>query len=192
VRSLPPRALALLLTLAACDAVKIERTPREFYSQRDPARIDQREDDREIRARVRNFAEALGNGNRARALTALNPAEGVLVIGSDASGGVARIGIHGLALALDSVVLPENAVARTPDLRVEVGLRESTGWFSTPIEFIELGTPSQAPRWLRASGVFRHVAGEWELVQIHLSHPYTAPLAGDSAGADSTRRRPRE
>jgi hypothetical protein len=185
VRRLLPFALAPLLALSACDWVKIERTPREFYSQRDPARMDQRDDDREIRDRVRNFAEALGNGNRGRALTALNPNEEVLVIGSDASGGVARIGVRGLAEALDSLALPTAAIARTPDLRVMVGLRETTGWFSAPIEFIRVGGPPGGPRWLRASGVFHHDRGEWRLVQIHLSPPTLPPA--DSAAADSSR-----
>jgi hypothetical protein len=177
-------AAALLATLAACDFVKVERTPRSFYTQRDPARIDQQEAASEIRARVRNFAEELGRGNRSRALTAINPTEDVLVIGSDASGGVARIGTRGLAEALDSIPLPGPAVARTPDLRVEVGLREQTGWFSTPIQFVGAG-PATPDQWLRASGVFSQDRGEWKLVQIHLSRPFVQP---DTTRADTARR----
>jgi len=176
--------------------MKVERTPRSFYTQRDPARIDQQEAASEIRARVRNFAEEMGRGNRARAMTAINPTEDVLVIGSDAAGGVARIGVRGLAAALDSVPVPAPAVARTPDLRVEVGLREQTGWFSTPIQFI--GAASSAPdQWLRASGVFSQDRGDWKLVQIHLSRAYVAPATTradsarrDTAANDSTGRRP--
>jgi hypothetical protein len=182
-------AAAALLALAGCDFMKVERTPRTFYTQRDPARIDQQEAASEIRARVRNFAEEMGRGNRARAMTAINPTEDVLVIGSDASGGVARIGVRGLAEALDSVPVPAPAVARTPDLRVEVGLREQTGWFSTPIQFI--GAGSAAPdQWLRASGVFSQDRGDWKLVQIHISRAYVAPDTTRAAGArrDSARR----
>ncbi|HEX6748402.1 MAG TPA: nuclear transport factor 2 family protein [Longimicrobium sp.] len=192
MRRLFPAAAAALLSLAACDLVKVERTPRGFYTQRDPARIDQQEAASEIRARVRNFAEELGRGNRTRAITAINPTEDVLVIGSDASGGVARIGVRGLAEALDSVAVPAPSVARTPDLRVEVGLREQTGWFSTPIQFIAPGAAGPE-QWLRASGVFSQDRGDWKLVQIHLSRPWVAPdtTRADSARGDSQRVTPR-
>lgn len=180
----PSAAAALLLALAGCDWVQVERTPSQFYSQRDPARVDQRDDSRELRARVRNFADELARGHRDRALTALNPSEGVLVIGAEEGSGVARIGVRGLADALDSAGIASPAVARTPDLRVEVGLRESTGWFSAPIQFMTLrsGAP---PQWLRVSGVFAQQKGEWKLVEIHLSRPRPA---SDAARADSVRR----
>lgn len=179
----PALAAAALLALSACDLVKVERTPRGFYTQRDPARIDQQDAASEVRARVRNFADELARGNRGRALSALNPTEDVLVIGADQGDGVARIGPRGLAQALDSIVVPAPAVARTTDLRVQVGLHENTGWFSTPIAFLPVrpGTPTE---WLRASGVYAQDRGEWKLVQLHLSRPFIAP---DSAGADTTR-----
>jgi len=191
----PLRAvLAALVALSACDWVKVERTPSQFYSQRDPARVDQRDDSRELRARVRNFADELARGHRDRALTALNPSEGVLVIGPEEGSGVAQIGVGGLAAALDSAWIPTPAVARTPDLRVEVGLRESTGWFSAPIQFMTLAAGS-TPQWLRVSGVFAQQKGEWKLVEIHLSRPQAvagAPRPGaaraDTARGDSARR----
>lgn len=179
MRRLIAAAPLLLLALAACDLVKVERTPASFYTQRDPAHIDQQDDSREIRARVSNFAAELGRGHRGRALAALNPVDSVLVIGSDASTGMARIGPAGLAEALDSVGIATPAVARTPDLRVQVRAKENTGWFSTPIEFIPT-SGSGAPAEMRASGVFTQDRGEWKLVQLHLSRPYVAP--------DTTRR----
>ena len=184
-------ALLLLLALSGCDWVKVERTPSQFYNQRDPARVDQRDDARELRARVRNFADELARGHRDRALTALNPSEGVLVIGAEEGSGVAQIGVRGLARALDSAAVPTPAVARTPDLRVEVGLRERTGWFSAPIQFMTL-SPGSAAQWLRVSGVFAQEKGEWMLVEIHLSRPYAAPDTprADSATNDSARRGP--
>jgi hypothetical protein len=187
----PTAATALLLALAGCDWVKVERTPSQFYNQRDPARVDQRDDSRELRARVRNFADELARGHRDRALTALNPSEGVLVIGAGEGSGVARIGVRGLADALDSAGISAPAVARTPDLRVEVGLRERTGWFSAPIQFMTL-TPGSAAQWLRVSGVFAQQKGEWQLVEIHLSRPWAAPSAAraDSARGDSAGRPP--
>lgn len=181
-------ALALTLALPACDWVKVERTPRQFYTQRDPARLDPQDDGRELRARLRNFADEMAQGRRNRALTALNPSEDVLVIGAMEGDGVARIGVRGLAAALDSAGIATPAVARTPDLRVEVASRATAGWFSAPIQFLMLGD-STPPRWLRVSGVFAQQGGEWKLVEIHLSRPYTAPAgtAPDSAAADSAR-----
>lgn len=173
---------AALVALSACDLVKVERTPRGFYTQRDPGRIDQQEGAAELRARVRNFADELGQGDRGRAIAALNPTEDVLVMGSGISDGVGRIGRRALALALDSLGVTTPANAQTTDLRVQVGLRESTGWFSTPIRFMA-GT--REPEWLRASGVYAQDRGEWKLVQIHLSRPYVVP---DTARADSARR----
>lgn len=183
-------ASAALLSLAAC---KVERTPREFYTQRDPAVVDQKEAAGEIRARVRSFAEELGRGDRAGAAEALLPQEGVLVIGVDAHDGVTRIGPAGLAQALDSVELPVPSVARTPDLQVQVGLRDGTGSFSTPIELMPASGGD--PVALRASGVFAQQGGQWRLVQIHLSRPWTRPdtaaVRGDTAHharGDSARR----
>jgi hypothetical protein len=183
VRRPLPAALAALLALSACDWVKVERTPSQFYNARDPARVDQRDDSRELRARVRNFADELARGHRDRALTALNPSEGVLVIGPDEGNGMAQIGVRGLAAALENARVPAPAVARTPDLRVEVALRESTGWFSAPIQFMTLA-PGAPPQWLRVSGVFAQQKGEWKLVEIHLSLPHAAP---DATRTDTTR-----
>ncbi|HET7230995.1 MAG TPA: nuclear transport factor 2 family protein [Longimicrobium sp.] len=189
-----PAIAAALLALSACDLVKVERTPRGFYTQRDPARIDQQDASSEVRARVRNFAGELARGNRNRALAALNPTEDVLVIGSDAGDGVARIGLRGLAQALDSVSVPSPAFARTTDLRVQVGLHENTGWFSTPIAFMPMRAGGTT-EWLRASGVYTQDRGEWKLVQLHLSRPFVAPdttradsASTDSARADTTRK----
>lgn len=178
-------AAALGLALSACDFVKVERTPRTFYTQREPARVDPQEDARELRARLRNFADELSHGNTARALTALNPSDDVLVIGAMEGDGVARMGVRGLATAIDSAGVPVPSVARLPDLRVQVASRETTGWFSAPIQFLTLATPAP-PQWLRATGVFARQQGEWRLVEIHLSRPSAAPA--DSAAADSARR----
>jgi hypothetical protein len=191
VRHLVPAIAAVtVLALSACDLVKVERTPRGFYTQRDPARIDQQDASSELRARVRNFADELAQGNRNRAIAALNPNEDVLVIGADGGDGVARIGVRGLAMALDSVVVPAPAVARTTDLRVAVGLRETNGWFSTPIQFIPVGGGARQVEWLRVSGVYTQDRGEWRLVQIHLSRPFVRPdtATADSAKGDTAKR----
>jgi len=185
VRRLLTAGLGLALALSACDVVKVERTPRQFYTQREPARVDPQNDASELRARIRNFADELAHGNRGRALTALNPSDDVLVIGSLEGDGVARIGVRGLVAALDSAGITVPSVARTPDLRVQVVSRETAGWFSAPIQFIQLGSPAPA-QWLRVSGVYAQQQGEWKLVEVHFSRPWTPPA--DSAAADSARR----
>lgn len=185
MRRLLTATLALALPLSACDLVKVERTPRQFYTQREPARVDPQNDASELRARIRNFADELAHGNRGRALTALNPSEDVLVIGALEGDGVARIGVRGLAAALDSAGISAPAVARAPDLRVQVVSRETTAWFSAPLQFMTLGS-AQPAQWLRLSGVYSREQGDWRLVEVHLSRPWAAPA--DSAAADSTKR----
>ena len=48
--------------------------------------------------------------------------------------------------------------------------------------FLDAGTPLEAPRYLRASGIYKQDRGEWRLVQLHLSRPFVAP---DTTRADS-------
>jgi hypothetical protein len=182
---------AMLLALAAC---KVERTPRGFYTQRDPGIVERQEAEGEIRDRVRNFAEDLGRGDRADAVEALVPVDLAQVIGVDGNGGLNRLGARGLMQALDSVALPAPAVARTPDLQVQVGLREGMGSFATHVELLPMGAGS-SPLRLRATGIFIRDRGAWRLSQIHLSHALLPPAdtaaadttAGDTAAADTTR-----
>jgi len=176
-------AAALLLpALAAC---KVERTPREFYTQRNPARIDQQEAAGEIRDRVRNFAEDLGRGDRAGAVEALAPLDLALVIGVADQAGLTRLGRAGLAAELDTLQLPVPAVARTPDLAVQVGLTDGMGWFSTHLELLPVAGAAREPMRLRASGVFTRDRGEWRLSALHLSRGEPPPAAADSLAADS-------
>lgn len=176
-------AAACVMALAAC---KVEPTPRGFYMERDPGVVEQQESAGEIRGRVRSFAESLGRGDRADAVEALAPVDLAQVIGEDVNSGLTRIGPMGLRSALDSMTLPAPAVARTPDLTVQVGLREGMGAFSTHIELLPAG--GQPPLRLRATGVFTRDRGEWRLAQMHLSRPWTPPdtARADTADADTT------
>ncbi|HEX8697139.1 MAG TPA: nuclear transport factor 2 family protein [Longimicrobium sp.] len=172
---------ALLLALAAC---KVERTPPGFYKERDPGRVEQQDAAGEIRVRVRSFADGLGRGDRADAVDALYPLDLAQVVGVDGNARLTRLGPVGLRQALDSLSLPAPAVARTPDLAVQVGLREGMGWFSTHLELLPTGAPAREPLWLRASGVFTRDRGAWRLAQLHLSRAWQPP---DTTSADTTR-----
>lgn len=174
-------AAACLLALSAC---KVERTPRDFYTERDPGVVEQQESAGEIRGRVRSFAESLGRGDRADAVEALAPVDLAQVIGADVNSNLTRIGPAGLRSALDSMALPGPSVARTPDLAVQVGLREGMGWFSTHVEL--LPASARPPVRLRLTGVFTRDRGEWRLAQMHLSRPWTPPAPADPADADTT------
>ena len=180
------RRLALFVALLALSACKVEPTPREFYTQRDPARVERQEGSDEIRARVRSFAESLARGDRAGAAEALGATQLTEVVGVDANSGVQRMGPVGLAAALAELRAPTPAFARTPDLRVDVSGRGLVGWFSTHLELLSPTGPLQAAEQLRVSGVFQRDRGEWRLAQIHFSRPARpAPAAPDSAGGDA-------
>jgi SnoaL-like domain len=77
--------------------------------------------------------------------------------------------------ALALVRGPVPAVARTPDLRVEVSSEGLVGWFSTHVELLPTDQPLQNAVQMRASGVFRRDRGEWRLLQIQLSRPHETP-----------------
>lgn len=182
MRHLAPAAL--LLALAAC---QVERTPPEFYRERNPGLVEQQDAEGEIRVRVRNFAEGLGRGDRGDAVDAVYPLDLAQVIGVDDNRHLTRIGPLGLRQALDTLQLPAPAVARTPDLQVRVSLREGLGSFSTHLELLPVGTPAREPLWLRASGVFTRDRGAWRLAQLHLSRAWQPPdtASTDTAGADT-------
>jgi len=176
---------AMLLALAAC---KVERTPRGFYTQRDPGIVERQEAEGEIRDRVRNFAEHLGRGDRADAVEAVAPMDLAQVIGVDGNGGINRLGPNGLMQALDSVALPAPAVARTPHLQVQVGLQEGMGSFSTHVELLPMDAGTR-PLRMRATGIFVRDRGSWRLSQIHLSHALVPPPApADTAASDTAAR----
>jgi ketosteroid isomerase-like protein len=182
------RRLLPLVPLLALSACKVEETPREFSTQRDPARVERQEGSDEIRTRVRSFAESLARGDQAGAAVALGATQLTEVVGVDANRGVQRIGPAGLAAALAEVHAPAPAFARTPDLRVDVSGRGLVGWFSTHLELLSPTGPLQAAQQLRVTGVFQRDRGEWRLAQIHLSRPEAPPPSpADSARADSAR-----
>jgi SnoaL-like domain len=186
------RRIALaLLALPALAACKVERTSDSFYDRRDPAVVERQDAEDEIRARVRNFAEELGRGDTAAAVQALQPVRLAHVIGPDGNRGLVHFGPAGVSAALGPVAGVAPAVARTPDLRVTVELREGVGWFATHLELLPAGPPAREVARLRMTGVFERDRGTWHLVQMHVSAPQAPPpapadtAAGDSATAGS-------
>jgi hypothetical protein len=163
------RRLLPLLLLPALAACKVERTPPELLTHRDPAVVEAQEDARELRARVLNFAVELSRGDRAGAVQVLVPHPMVYVFGTGAHGGLVGIGPNDLAAAVEEMRAGAGpSLFRTPDLRVESD--GDLGWFSTHLERI-----GPAPERMRMSGVFARQEGAWRLVQLHLSRPFTEP-----------------
>jgi hypothetical protein len=170
------RAPALAAALLALSACRVERTPDEYLNPRNPAQVESREAENEVAARVGAFSEALARGGQADAVAVLAPTPEAHVIGIGLNDGRPRFGPLGLATAIADLGLPQGAVARTPDLRVESDGR-GLAWFATHVEVLPVvGAGGQAQR-LRVSGVFNQREGDWRLVQLHLSRAETPPPA---------------
>jgi hypothetical protein len=178
--------VAALLLLAAC---KVERTPDDVLNPRDPSQVERRDAEQDIAARLGAFLQAANRGNPRDAVEALLPLGDAHVIGVDGNDGHPRFGADGLAAALREITIPPNAIARTPDLRVQADPRQGLAWFAGHVEWFPAAEGQ--PRLLRMSGVFGRREGDWRLVEIHFSRPEArpAPAARDSAGADSATAR---
>lgn len=170
------RAPALAAALLALSACRVERTPDEYLNPRNPAQVESRDEENELAARVGAFGEALSRGAQADAVAALGPTAEAHVIGIGFNDGRPRFGPLGLAAALADLQLPTDAVARTPDLRVEAAGR-GVAWFATHVEVFPVVGAGGQPQRLRVSGVFNEREGEWRLVQIHLSRGEMPPPA---------------
>jgi hypothetical protein len=170
------RAPALAAALLALSACRVERTPDEYLNPRNPAQVESREQENELAARVGAFSEALARGSQADAVAALGPTPEAHVIGIGFNDGRPRFGPLGLAAALADLRLPTDAVARTPDLRVEADGR-GVAWFATHVEVLPVVGAGAQPQRVRVSGVFNEREGEWRLVQVHLSRAEMPPPA---------------
>lgn len=179
-----PPALPLLCCLALMSAAcTVERTPQSFYDQRKPAATEQEQALSEIRARVRAFAATLGRGNPAGAADALAPTAEARVMDLDGVEMPPRVGPEAVRQAIAEIDAPAPLLARTPDLTVQASVRGNLAWFSTHLEMLPEGPRGSFER-LRVSGAFVREAGEWRLVQLHLSRatvPNPAAAAPDSA-----------
>lgn len=182
MRRITGTALCATLLLAAC---KVERTPRQFYSQRDPAATERALFTAELTDRVSAVGPALDRRDTGGALFALAPAPDVHVIGPE--GGVPAVGPDGLAGVLGSVTDTVPATVSVHDVRVALGPRAQTGWFSAGVEVLRPGAadPAAAADTLRFSGVYQRTRGEWRLMQAHLSRAFTPPAAPPPAPRDS-------
>lgn len=168
-----PALAAVLLALTAC---RVDRTPDEYLNPRNPAQVERRDAENEIAARVARFSEALAGGGQAQAVEVLLPTPEAHVIGIGFNGGRPRFGPLGLAAAISDLDLPQGAVARTPDLRVESDGR-GMAWFATHLELLPVVGAGGQPQRLRVSGVLNQREGDWRLVQLHLSRAEMPPPA---------------
>jgi hypothetical protein len=178
-----PAALAALVLLSAC---RVERTPRSFYDQRQPAAQDQDVAVAELRARVRAFGAGLERGDAAGAVSALAPTGDAIVFGLKDHDAPPFSGPEAVRRALADIDVPAPLAARTPDLTVKANLKGNLGWFSTHMEMLPKGPVGHFER-LRVSGAFTRDGGEWHLAEIHLSSPVAEPAPADTARADSAR-----
>lgn len=186
MRRITGTALCATLLLAAC---KVERTPRQFYSQRDPAATERALFTAELTDRVAAVGPALDRRDPGGALFALAPAPDVHVIGPD--GGAPATGPDGLVAILRAVTTDTvPATVSVHDVRVALGPRAQTGWFSAGVEVLRPGAadPAAAADTLRFSGVYLRTRGEWRLMQAHLSRAFTPPAAPPPSPPDSAPR----
>ncbi|HEX2094292.1 MAG TPA: nuclear transport factor 2 family protein [Longimicrobiaceae bacterium] len=174
-------ALSATLLLTAC---KIEPTPRQFYSQRNPAATERQISIEELRDRVAAIGPALDRRDPRGAVFALAPAPDAYVIGP--GGGSPAVGPEGMAAALQAMMDTVPADFVVGDVRVTLEPRARTGWFTTAIRVQRRDSAS----WdtLHLSGVYQRIRGEWLLVQAHLSRPFMAPGSQQSPAQDSSRR----
>ena len=175
-------ALCATMLLAAC---KIERTPRQFYSQRDPAAAERELFEAELTDRVAAMGPALDRGDTGGAVFALSPAPDAYVIGP--GGGEPALGPEGLTEVLRSVRDTVPATVRLDGVRVAFGPRAQTAWVAAGVEVTPTGPAAAgaAPDTLRFTGVYQRVRGEWLLMQAHLSRRFTPPAAPAPSPADS-------
>lgn len=173
-------ALTATLLLAAC---KIERTPRQFYSQRDPAAAERDLLTAELTDRVAAMGPALDRDDPGGAVFALAPAPDVYVIGPE--GGSPALGPGGLAEVLRAVRDTVPAAVRVGDVKVSLGPQAMAAWVAASVEVAPSGGTVEIPDTLRFTGVYQRVRGEWRLVQAHLSRPVRRPAAPLPGPADS-------
>lgn len=159
--------IALAAGLAAC---KVEQTPAEYIDHADPIDVEREAAVDEIRDRVLAMGQALGRDNPAEALTALSPAQDSYLF----------LPTHDTLLAGPAEIsgalqdLAERAGdLRMRDVEVTVGPRANIAWFRALLEVG--GEPTLEGVPLRLTGVYVLDEGLWELVQAHLSLPFTPP-----------------
>ena len=185
----PSAAACLLVLLPAC---KIERTPSEFYSHNDEAAVEREAGEAELRARVGAFREALARGQADDAVRALGPSARASVLGPGEHTGTPRQGPAGIAQAIAEIAPGGGRVMETPDLFVDVSVRQNMGWFATHLVPAPGAEQDSTAVPMRMSGVFEREKGEWRLVQVHVSPAVlpAPPAPVDSAATDSAAAAP--
>lgn len=161
-------ALSATLLLSGC---KIERTPRDLLTQREPAAAERRLAEEEIRAHVGALGQAIGRGDLDGALLALAPAPDLYLMGPEDT--TAAAGPEGAVGVLRSLVGEEPPEVRVQEVRVTLGPRARVAWVAATMEVQEAGEEERHP--LRMTGVYVRARGTWLLVQAHLSRPFTEP-----------------
>lgn len=179
-------ALSAVVLLAAC---KVDRTPRKFYSQRDPAEAERAAALEELRARVISVGAALDRGDADGASVALAPATDLYVVGSE--GGAPATGAQGMARMFRPIADSVQATVRVSDVRITLDPRAQVGWFAAGIEVVRPDSSATVDT-VNFTGVYLRSRGAWQLTQAHLSgwppyRPAPNPLPDSTArGGDTT------
>lgn len=158
-------ALGAVWLLAACE---INRTPAEYFDHQDRTRRELTEVAEELRDRVLALGPSLERGSASEAMRALNPSPTFYLLGPDEA--MVMTGAEQVDAALASLA-GEPIAAEVRDVEVGVGPGGNAAWFRARLH-LQGGRAVGAP--LRMTGVFIRREGAWELVQAHLSLPFTA------------------
>ena len=168
------RFLGIALSATLLSACEIEPTPRRYYSARPPAETELRLAQEEIRDRVRALGPALDRGDLGDALLALAPSADVSFMGPEQE--VPVQGVEEMTRVLQGLVGEEPPTVRMREVRVTMGPRARVAWFEGGMEVERPGLEGAASL-LRITGVYLRTRGNWQLVQAHLSRPFTPPAA---------------
>ena len=169
--------LLMVLFLAACE---IEPTPVDYIDRATSAEAGRTQAEGEVHDRVLAMGQALARRNPADAFLALAPARELSVVGPEGVAGEEG-GQERIRALLDSLAARPTALAARAVV-VTVSPRANVAWFHASLE--GEGEPSPA---LRLTGVYELNEGAWQLVQAHLSSPFTppSPPSPPEEGADS-------
>lgn len=166
------RSLLAIISFALFTACTIEETPQHYIDRRDPLPDLIAASEEELMTRLRALPGALHDPADSTLFNVLRPAPETVVLPPDRV--EAATGAAELARALRSVAGADSLSLASASLRV--GANNGVSWFTAVYV-----SPSGTSAPILFSGAFVRSAGEWRLVQSHVSaginRPGPTPLA---------------